>query len=75
MSKIINLRNRIPACDVCDTPISDPHSTLHLKQEGNRRAFSGLHLCYDCSEAVWVGIKDGTLAHHLANLPREGGHE
>jgi hypothetical protein len=75
MSKIINLRNRIPTCDACDTPISDPHSTLHLKQEGGRKAFSGLHLCYGCSESIWIGIKEGTLAKHLANLPREEDHE
>jgi hypothetical protein len=75
MSKIINLRNYTPSCDACDTPISDPHSTLHLKQEGGRKAFSGLHLCYGCSQSIWEGIKSGSLAKHLANLPREEGHE
>jgi hypothetical protein len=75
MSKIINLRNRIPSCDACNTPISSPHSTLHLKQEGGRRAFSGLHLCYECSQKVWIAVKDDTLAKHLSQLPGDDGHE
>ena len=75
MPKIINLRHRIPTCDACDTPISDPHSTLHLKQEGGRKAFSGLHLCYECSQKVWLSIKHDTLAKHLAALPGEECHE
>jgi hypothetical protein len=75
MSKIINLRTRLPSCDACDTPISDPHSTLHLKQEGGRKAFGGLHLCYSCSEKIWLAFKHGTLAKHLSHLPQEAGNE
>ncbi len=75
MPKIINLRDYTPSCDACSTPISDPHSTLHLKQEGGRKAFSGLHLCYDCSQRVWLAFRDGTIAKHLSHLPREEGHE
>jgi hypothetical protein len=71
MPKIINLRDYKPSCDACDTPISDPHSTLHLKQEGRRKAFSGLYLCYDCSTKVWLAVKQGTFAKHLSQLPTE----
>jgi hypothetical protein len=66
MAKILNFgKYQAPRCDACEMPISDPHSILHIKQEGGRKAFIDSYLCYTCSEAVWQSIKEGTLEKRL----------
>ena len=66
MAKVLTFgKFQAPRCDACDTPISDPHSILHIKQEGGRKAFIDSHLCYTCSEMVWQSIREGTLEKRL----------
>jgi hypothetical protein len=66
MAKVLTFSKfQAPRCDACETPISEPHSVLHIKQEGGRKAFMDSHLCYTCSNLIWQAIKDGKAEKRL----------